>query len=472
MGNSPPALPPENPPLGTKKVLWGAAILALSNIAALLKAIKELIEAIDKVQIIIPDQVPFWAFEGLIGVAVVIGNVFLFRYIFVSLKGRLSTWKRALAASGIAMAIVLIVVVNVHAIVGLRVNPLLTRTRLLTELSGAQQLGQTGGFASYANDLGSPDDAWSTAQAIKAIFSVSGKLEDNERLKSAFRYLKAKRTSTGYWNANPQNGPPFIRTEISCWVALAYLASLRQTGFWSPQESNDVVNETSSVLHNVVAIQNNTGAWAPVIAVDTSFDRTYPTLMAVWALSDAMKTEDLPRDFRESLGGNLERGIFWLIQKYKPGYGWDENPQRHISKKFDGLTFEILLILKSAEDIARHNSFKDMEAYRAIKRDVVNLIPQAFPVQDVFAIPGGDQSVNNQPCWATFAAYPWSLAALSALSKDPDIPSSDRRKLNKIRQQEFEELNDVPSFLANAETWLLAENLLGLNVALRENGTR
>jgi hypothetical protein len=49
------------------------------------------------------------------------------------------------------------------------------------------------------------------------------------------------------------------------------------------------------------------------------------------------------------------------------------------------------------------------------------------------------------------------------LIDDADVPSSDRRYLRKLLQHELGKVPDLPNELLHAETWQVAEDLIGLS---------
>jgi hypothetical protein len=428
------------------------------------------LESIGQLKSFVPEKVPFWVIEVLIAASVVIGNVILFRFLFDKVKSRILPGRTMAAAAVAAVAISLLIVTNVYSMTELRADPSVAQQRLLSEATLAQANGNSAGFRIYANNLQAKQDSWTTAQVLTAIISVSDK-PDTDRLKAAFNYIESKHLSDG-WNADPNEQNSFIRTEISCWVAIAYFASLRKADFWTADESIAASKRAIAITADIVTQQDSTGAWAPIAQPAPGNERTYSTVMALWTLSEALKASDVPKDLKISFGKAFDNGISWLLGKYRAGYGWDENPAIQGGARFDGLNYEGLLVLRHAEDIPGHNLFKDEEQYKSIKHDVVNLFPSAVEVFSKTQIPSSDISVEGKICWGTFPAYPWSLAALSYLIDDKDIPSSDQRKLRKIRKQELEKLKDLPGYLKTAETWEVAENLIGLSYEIHGTESR
>jgi len=469
MGN-PPAAPaiPTKPGTTGQKVLWGTLTLALSNTATLLKVLKDVLEGLGQLKSFAPQIMPLWLIEVLVGLAVLIGNILLFRFLFDKIKSRILPGRTVAAGAVAAVAISLLIVTNVYSATRLRADPSIAEERLLSEATLAQADGSIAGFRIYAYKPQEKEDSWTTAQVITAIISVSDR-PDAGRLKAAFAYLESKHLKNG-WNADPNGKNSFIRTEISCWVAIAYFTSLRKTGFWTPNESIAVSKRAGDILRQVVAQQDGTGAWGPVVRPAQENDRTYPTVMALWALLEALSASNIPQEEKITFGNAFDKGVLWLLEKYRIGYGWDENPAIQSGARFDGLNYEALLLLKRAEDLGGYNLFKDEEGYKSIKHDVVNLFPTPVEVFIKTQIPPSDYGVDGEICWATFPSYPWSLAALSYLVDDKDISSSDQRKLRKILQQEIEKLNDLPAYLKTAETWELAENLIGLSYEVHKAG--
>src|SRR5260370_42113682 len=110
MGNPPLTL--DKPPTNAQKVMWAAVTLALSNIGALLKQVKDILEAITEIESFIPKQVPFWVIGGAIGIAVLPGTLILFRDLFEKLNIRFLPGRTLIAASISALLIGVTIIAN------------------------------------------------------------------------------------------------------------------------------------------------------------------------------------------------------------------------------------------------------------------------------------------------------------------------------------------------------------------------
>ena len=161
-------------------------------------------------------------------------------------------------------------------------------------------------------------------------------------------------------------------------------------------------------------------------------------MMAVWALTEALLSSDLPNQTKEGLLPAFESGISWLIGHYVSNLGWEENPKYPLSKPFPGLTYQVLFVLERAQLVTKHSSFKDTEGYRRIKREFKNTI-QVAQVGDLTSVPSSYLQVGDCPCFADVLSYPWLLSVLPVLIDDPDVPSDDRRYLKAVLRDEPEQ---------------------------------
>jgi len=222
-----------------------------------------------EIKSLFPEGIPFRVIELVIIIAVASGNVILFKVLFDKLKTRFLSGRKVIPAVISALLISVIVAMNILAIPSLSYQPIVVRTKLLSEITRAQQAGANSGFRVFANIQDSTEDVWTTAQALTALFSGGGVEPDKQRVVSAFNFIDSKQQSDG-WYATPSGGPAFARTEISCWVAVAYLRSLQKTGFWNPEEWNKYADKAASVVLSIAEKQNKvTGGWGPISEIDS-----------------------------------------------------------------------------------------------------------------------------------------------------------------------------------------------------------
>jgi len=290
---------------------------------------------------------------------------------------------------------------------------------------------------------------------------------DPVRVKQAFSYLERQKQSDGFEVGLGPDSKSFIRTESADWVAVAYLESLSKPDTWSDSERPHAVAFVQDILQLIAAKQNrDTGGWSPVPYVAGTHDRTYATTMAVWALTEGMLSKDVPTETKQQLAPSLEAGISWLLKHYEQNLGWEENPRYALGKPFPGLTYQILFVLERAQLVPDHNSFRNAEACRRIKKELRNTVHHAR-IADLTSVPTSYIMVGNYSCWADVLSFPWLLSALPKLIADPDVPSSDRSYLKQLLKDELGHVAELPSHMVQVETWQLAEQLIGVSNFIR-----
>jgi hypothetical protein len=442
---------------GVRTALLALGATALSNVGNILKELRDVIESVAQLQQFVIDHL--WISAIVLGLALVWGNVLLFRFLYKRLH-RVPTAYRVLAGIVCAGLVALMLVSNLFSLRTLLQGQTEVEQTLASELLTAQDPYE-GGFKNALNAAGYPDP-WTTAQSVKAVLLAGN--YDPERIKHAFTYIEAQRRSEGfqvYYDADSKS--QFIRTETAAWVAIAYLESLSRPGVWQSNERQAAIARTESALDLILAQQDhNHGGWSPIPNYSEHNARTYATMMAVWALTEAMLSPDIDASAKQKIAPAFDSGIAWLINHYSAKLGWEENPRYRLEKPFPGLTYQLLFVLERAQHVNGHNAFANTEAYKQIKREFRNTINPA-EVSDLKPVPTEYNLIGGHPCAVDVLAYPWLLSVLPVLIEDQDVPSSDRRYLRGLLQHELGKAPNLPNELLHAETWQVAEDLMGIS---------
>ncbi|HEV7472724.1 MAG TPA: adenylate/guanylate cyclase domain-containing protein [Pyrinomonadaceae bacterium] len=335
-----------------------------------------------------------------------------------------------------------------------------------------------GGLKSVTAGAQTTTQAWTTAQALTALLATEKSLDSYvPKIKAAFDFMeKLRRTKPSegwnyYGNANP-----YTVTEINCWVTLAHIRSLDSpTHIWSDTERAEILDRIVRDLAEIARRQDAGGGWRPIAEESPDYVRTYSTVAALWTFAEASKSPAVHERIGTQYDQAIRRAVSWLLQNYKQGQGWVQNPQRTGQKdRFDGLTAQALFALSRAETIPELAYLKNDQTYRIARRDFINnqeLATKSIE-KDNSSIPDADVHFAGSEFMAegsTFLWFPWSLLELTQLSLDKGLSEEERKAASELR---LEILN------ANAErldqyvetanlTYLLAENLFCVNTYLK-----
>jgi len=350
------------------------------------------------------------------------------------------------------------------------------KTDAWTEGAFAAQVAN-GGMKSVTAGAQTSTQVWTTAQALTGVLATRKSLDSYlPKIRAAFDYMeKLRRTKpTEGWNYYANTNPHTV-TEINCWVTLAYIESLdAKTRIWSDVERGDILNRIDRDLAEIARRQDSGGGWRPITDNSADFVRTYSTVAALWTLAEAAKSPAMHERVGAKYDQAMRRGVSWLLQNYKAGQGWVQNPQRTGQKdRFDGLTAHALFVLSRAETIPDLAYLKNDQTFRTARKDfIINKELATKSIEkDNSSIPDADAHFPGSEFMSegsTFLWFPWSLLELTQLSRDKDLSEEERQAAGELR---LEILN------ANAErldqyvetanlTYLLAENLFCVNTYL------
>lgn len=324
-----------------------------------------------------------------------------------------------------------------------------------------------GGLKAYAAAPEKTVQSWATAQALVGVFATRNDLGSyTPKIRSAFNYIEKKRRPSG-WNYY-DNASPFTITEIGAWVTVAYVRSLDVRGdVWNAQERLEVVERIGRELDEIEKRQDETGAWRPIRDKGTDYARTYSTILALWALSEAKLSPTIGATLGGKYDENIRKGTIWLLRTYNDGQGWVPNPSRPGQKdRFEGLTAQSLYVISREKDLPQFSYLKDEPAFRAARKDFLanKYLGTRSIEKENSHVPDADIHFLDSEFMAegsTFLWFPWTLLELSRLSNDAELASDEKQAATDLRSQILNSNADVLVTYAETAnfTYQYAENL-------------
>jgi hypothetical protein len=321
-----------------------------------------------------------------------------------------------------------------------------------------------GGFRTQVLDAETPSQAWSSAQALVALFAVRRGLDRVERLRAAFEYIERDRRDGGWTIVDGPHQEPV--TEIAAWVTVAHCAALDSGLLWSGAETAAVEARIDRDVALLRSLQDASGGWSPVRHLSTRNLRTYSSITALWALAAVAR-----RRGDDQLAEPLRRGLAWLWATRKPDLGWVPNPSRPRQHDgYVGLDAQILAVLLSMEPALSAAAGRGLlgrnPAFEAAKRDLLDapeLMSRRFGHNDRVdnldqAVEGGGFLLEG----SSFLWCPWSLRAITLLQRDETLDPGQRRRAGEVRQRLAECLFEGRMEVGDRGTFEVAEALLSL----------
>lgn len=328
-----------------------------------------------------------------------------------------------------------------------------------------------GGMRAVTSGAQSRTQAWTTAQSMAAVFTTDKDLSPHvAQIRNSFEYIRKLRRTTPYegWNLYGNNNP-FTITEISGWVTIAHIRSLEaKTQVWSEKERGELLQQIVRDLDEMAHRQDPNGGFRPIAEQGPDFVRTYSTIISLWTLVEARQSAAVNQRIGSTHDDQMRRAISWLLQTYRAGQGWVQNPTRTGQKdRFDGLTAQAIFVLARAADVPEFSFLKNDQTYRTAARDFVSNKSLATRIvdKDNSSIPDADVAFQGSEFMAegsTFLWFPWSLVALTEISHDKTLTDADRNAARDLRVRIFNtNANELDHYVETANlTYLQAENLL------------
>lgn len=388
-------------------------------------------------------------------------------------------WRRPLVAGGITIIMAgflwrTIPLVNDHL-------PSRPRQPSIADLENrwTQQLfdtqtdtGASGGFGTVQAGH-RPPDAWTSAQALNAILRGRYHSGRAAEIKKAFAYIDRGQVNLGAGGSGwvAQSGDKWPRTEITAWVALAYLVGLRSGDVWDPTEAPKICDRVIKLLADIAGRQNSAtgGGWGPTTLNLPNSDRTYSTVLVLWSLLEGRRTEPVASSIGTRFDNNIRNGIAALLLVPHDG-GWVASLGS--SETHRGLTFQALYVLSIAADDPRLFKTNDFEEFESLRQTfVTDMVVAPAAYQMLERTSGDDQTVRlpdgsniQEPFYVTFFPFPWSLALLHHMAHEPGLPHRLQSKASELASQLEQQVRSAEAiaYFRKVDTYELAENLIGL----------
>ena len=324
--------------------------------------------------------------------------------------------------------------------------------QIINELSGplselwvrrifAAQHRKTGGiFAGLDNR--SFTQPWSTAQALVGALQVPGvAARYRDEIRRIFIYLTRWRYPFGVpieklapeeeqgWALTEDEVIPVPVTEITCWVLVAYAYALRN-GVVGVRETEAYLGAEVEVLlsrqYVLAKGRNLVGGFCPTVHVCDQNQRTYSTVLALWALVELLpliREELIKRRRWDNALAAINRGAEWLIATRDKTFGWVPKPFGGKRSRYPGLTAQALFLLTLLRQSGL--GLKVPVGYTAAVRDFL-LEARDFSRIWEFRDPAGDISINSGDVLVAgtppyrlegseFFWAPWTLALVGLL---------------------------------------------------------
>lgn len=481
----------------------GIATIVLGNLATIVGSFEKVNEEVQKIQ----DQLHLGATPYLL--YVVLGVIFA-GYLLAStsvykhLKQKIGN---RVPGQRLVTAVIVVFLVGGLYVVNLWALPhafdatrLKSRKALWVDKLRQTQLNSGGFSIMVLSSPGNPPQVFTTAQGLVAMISATNwddpKAGDANVIRSAFDYIDSQRDPVERWWSYFGDSRPL--TEIAGWVTVARIKALQHSDqIWPSSADKDkqlnyVQYDLNQIISHYIPAEN---AWSPFAPPDSTAaslsgcsslpqalkdlqngqykTRTYSTIMALWALVEAHENEAIRAKIGEQYDDAIRSAIGWLMMTYRTDLGtWVPNPHRANQRDdYPGLTAQTLFVLYRARLDSHFKSAVDQPRWLDARRAFLNKKVKEHLLGDNAHLSDMDGYVFPfpQPLEPmTFLWAPWSLAAYSHLSEDPDLSASDRKlaqaDLNTIvgdyQDQAFQ-------IIESGGTYELAENLFCLSEAFR-----
>lgn len=327
-----------------------------------------------------------------------------------------------------------------------------------------------------AND--NTSQVWTTAQCLIGLFSSGMDLSNYKpKIKSAFDFIQRVRRNTPVegWNYYGDDQHHTV-TEIGAWVTIAHIESLdSKTKIWNEIEQEEILNRIVRDISEIAQRQDASGGWKPIKEGDSTYTRTYSTIMALWCLIEARKSPTVFRRIGKQYDESMLKGINWLHRTYRPNHGWVQNPNRGgQTEQLHGLTAQTLFVISRAEMIEDFANIRSEQIFKDAENEFVKSeILKTRTLENDGRIHDADvrfAGSNFMAEGSTFLWFPWTIAALTYLSTDTDISPSQRKAAVQMRSEIFNKNFDKLEKYVEDNTlmYMTAENLFCISFYLNK----
>jgi hypothetical protein len=213
--------------------------------------------------------------------------------------------------------------------------------------------------------------------------------------------------------------------------------------------------------------QHDDGGWAPIEKTSNpKHERTYSTIMALWALAEAAQNGNVSKGHEAEYRAALTLGAKWILSLYTTGIGgfsgWWPNPSaRNPVGAYPALEAQALFILSKAKLSAPF-----IGADPRFRTAVKTLISFAFDgtatlepltkrkIGDNEQAKDSDRYLEARSETAeqsTFLWYPWTIAMAASLEHDALLMEYQHQRLRYLLSRLLERADEENSFVRNDE---------------------
>lgn len=346
-----------------------------------------------------------------------------------------------------------------------------------------------GGYWFATDNASMGPQGWTTAQVLSGVLQAPSSAESRpqtvQRVRRSLAYIDSIRQPNGW---GYQDGARTTVTEIIGWVATAEALALQSDPHqpvWAPGEEGRARDRLFTDLHELAGRQHSDGGWGPLSPTTArEHQRTYSTVVSLMAFLAARDADIVRGDARWIYDNDIRRGARWLMLNATEGEegarGWWPNPYfRRTDGDCLGLTSQVMYVLAHIDRTLGlrpyDTTFAELRTGylgRLREGDGQFASIQKRPLDLNCQLQDSESYLFGQPDFtlerSTFLWYPWTMAAVSELSRSPKLSADERRRLavlDDILTRRLPEMTQKD--LENTVLYPTAETLFGLGVHLR-----
>ncbi len=340
--------------------------------------------------------------------------------------------------------------------------------------------GGNGGFRVSLNDAGARTQVFTSAQVLTAVLEANAVLDGTDavppgalQIRKALEYIESARSPSSTTRSEEPGWALFedhihTMTDSAAWTTIANVAAAQVPKLWQDTGAATMAGRVKRDLEHMGTRQDPNGGFSPIYAVKPEFTRTYPTIMALWALVEAMATPAIRQMAGDDYDQRIQNGVKWLQSSYSDTVGWVPNPNRKGQQDiYPGLTAQTLFILQRAA-----KSLPGLSSAGWFTQAKTKFLQTDFKISLAWnaSVQSDDQSFEGTGYTAeatSFLWYPWSVAVLWGLAQDQALSSAQRDAAIEHLGALYKRLPDLKKGLEEGGTFQLAENLFAFSFISR-----
>jgi hypothetical protein len=265
-------------------------------------------------------------------------------------------------------------------------------------------------------------------------------------------------------------------TEVGAWVAIAAIQSLRAINplVWTTEQSEEIKRRVRDIIQLLGKRQiPQVGAFSPMADTsDVSFARTYSTVMALWAMAEAVEMGMYQGPELAELHSRMSDAVRWLSSSAAlvEGKGWKVNPANPTDEEpFLGLTAQTLSVLGR---VPIHIDRQSRNEFARVKRYLLSTASDwtRRSLQD-------NDRMHDSDCYlyptqyviepSTFLWYPWGVSLMRSFSTDQAfnlteaLTAKERNTAAKWLKRLHARAGEFGKFVESEYNYVAAEALIG-----------